>query len=169
MTESEMLRRPEYLHVVLNHLTIYGVMLGALALLISLVLRSRTAQITALILTLVAGVSAYPVLVTGQRAYKTVRAMADDPGAEWLDEHMDRAEKAIGAFYGLAVLALAGLIVPIKWPKAGAPLTALTLAGALACSGIVVYIAQAGGRIRHPEFRPGETLAAPTESQPDHP
>jgi hypothetical protein len=28
MTESEILRRPEYLHVVLNHLTIYGVMLS---------------------------------------------------------------------------------------------------------------------------------------------
>ena len=67
------------------------------------------------------------------------------------------------------LVALAGLVVPIKWPKAGAPLTALTLAGALACSGIVVYIAQAGGRIRHPEFRPGETPAPPTETQPDHP
>jgi hypothetical protein len=165
MTESDILQKPEYLHVALNHLTIYGVMLGALALFIALVLRSRAAQITALVLTLVAGFSAYPVLVTGQRAYKTVRAMADDPGAEWLDEHMDRAEKTVGAFYGLAALALAGLLVPIKWPKAGVPLTALTLAVALVCSGLVLYISQAGGRVRHPEFRPGETPAAPAASE----
>lgn len=166
MTELEILQKPEYLHVVLNHLTIYGVMLGALALGISLALRSRAAQITALILTLVAGLSAYPVLVSGQRAYRTVRGMADDPGAGWLDEHMDRAENTIGAFYGLAALAIAGLIAPVKWPKTGVPLTALTLAGALACSGFAVYISQAGGRVRHPEFRPGDTPTPSTEAQP---
>src|SRR5262247_3005221 len=123
MTEFDLLRKPEYLHVLLNHLPIYGTILGALALAISLVLRSRAAQITALILTLIAGVSAYPVLVSGQRAYKTTRGMSDDAGAEALDEHMGRAEKAIVAFYLMAVLALAGLLVPIKWPKAGLPLS----------------------------------------------
>ncbi len=61
MTELDLLKKPEYIHVVLNHLPIYGTILGALALAISLILRSRAAQITALILTLVAGVSAYPV------------------------------------------------------------------------------------------------------------
>src|SRR6266478_7188507 len=104
MTELDLLKKPEYIHVVLNHLPIYGTMLGALALAISLILRSRAAQITSLILKLLAGASAYPVLVTGQRAYKAIRSMADDTGAEALDEHMDRAEKTIGVFYFLAAL-----------------------------------------------------------------
>src|SRR6267378_8351887 len=138
MTEIDLLQKPEYIHVVLNHLPIYGTILGALALAISLVLRSRAAQITALIITLVAGASSYPVLVTGQRAYKAIRSMADDAGAEALDEHMDRAEKTIGAFYFLAVLALAGLLVPIKWPKAAFPLAVLTLMAAILCSGLAV-------------------------------
>jgi len=81
MTEFDLLQKPEYIHVVLNHLPIYGTIFGALALAISLILRSRAAQITALIITLVAAASAYPVLVTGQRAYKTIRSMADDTGA----------------------------------------------------------------------------------------
>jgi hypothetical protein len=166
MTELDLLQKPEYIHVMLNHLPIYGTMLGALALVISLILRSRAAQMTALILTLIAGASAYPVLVTGQRAYKTIRSVADDAGADALDEHMDRAEKTIGAFYFLAVLALAGLLVPIKWPRAGLPLAALTLAVAVICSGIAVYIAQAGGRVRHAEFRPSETPTPASET--DH-
>jgi hypothetical protein len=66
MTELELLKKPEYIHVVLNLLPIYGTILAALALAISLILRSRAAQITALILTLIAGASAYPVFVTGQ-------------------------------------------------------------------------------------------------------
>jgi len=130
------------------------------------VLRSRAAQITALILTLIAGVSAYPVLVSGQRAYKTTRGMSDDAGAEALDEHMGRAEKAIVAFYFMAVLALAGLLVPIKWPKAGLPLAAVTLAVAVICVGIATYITQPGYRIRHPEFRPSETLTPDSETHP---
>jgi uncharacterized membrane protein HdeD (DUF308 family) len=166
MTEFDLLQKPEYIHVVLNHLPIYGTILGALALAISLVLRSRAAQITALIITLVAAASAYPVLVTGQRAYKAIRSIADDSGAEALDEHMDRAEKTIGVFYFLAALAIAGLIVPIKWPKTSFLLSAVTLAVALICSGLAIYIAQEGGRVRHAEFRPSES---PTPSpETDH-
>jgi hypothetical protein len=165
MTEFDLLQKPEYLHVLLNHLPIYGTMLGALALAMSLVLRSRAAQITALIITLVAAASAYPVLVTGQRAYKAIRSTADDTGAEALDEHMDRAEKTIGVFYFLAALAIASLIVPIKWPKSAVPLVTLTLIVAILCSGVAVYIAQAGGRVRHPEFRPSES---PTPSPETH-
>jgi hypothetical protein len=86
MTELDILKRPEYIHVTLNYLPIYGTILGALVLAISLVLRNRAAQITALILTLIAGVSAYPVLVSGQRAYKTIRGMSDDAGADALDK-----------------------------------------------------------------------------------
>lgn len=168
MTELDILKKPEYLHVLLNHLPIYGTMLGALALVISLVLRSRAAQITALTLTLIAGASAYPVLRTGQMGYKTVRGLSDDPGADWLDEHMDRAEKTIGAFYFLALLALASLLVPMRWPRTGWPLAAVTLAVAVICSGIAVYIAQPGGRVRHPEFRPSDTPAPSTEMHHDN-
>ena len=167
MTELDLLKKPEYIHVVLNHLPIYGTMLGALALAISLILRSRAAQITALILTLIAGASAYPVFVTGQRSYKTIRGVSDDAGADWLDEHMDRAEKMIGVFYFLAALAIAGLLVPIKWPKSAFPLAALTLVVAILCSGIAVYIAQPGGRVRHPEFRTSDTPAPSTEMRHD--
>jgi len=166
MTELDLLKKPEYIHVVLNHLPIFGTIFGVFALATSLILRSRTAQITALILTLIAGASAYPVFVTGQRSYKTIRGVSDDAGADWLDEHMDRAEKTIGAFYFLAALAIAGLLVPIKWPKSAVPLAALTLVVAILCSGIAVYIAQPGGRVRHPEFRPGEN-PTPT-SETDH-
>ena len=168
MTELDILKKPEYIHVVLNHLVIYGTILGAVALAVSLMLRSRAGQITALVITLIAAASAYPVLVSGQRAYKAIRAIADDTGAEALDEHMDRAEKTIGLFYLLALVALAGLLVPIKWPKTGLPLTATTLVLALACFGLSLYIAQEGGRVRHPEFRPGETSETPKSSPEIH-
>ena len=140
-------------------------MLAAFALAVSLLLRSRAAQIIALLLTLIAGASSYPVFVTGQRAYKAIRSVSDDAGADWLDEHMDRAEKTISAFYFLAALAAAGLLAPIKWPKSAVPLVTLTLGAAILCTGIAIYIAQPGGRVRHPEFRPSENPTPETHHQ----
>lgn len=166
MPPFDLLRRPEYLHVVLNHLPIVGPFLGALALAIALVLRSRAAQITALALVLMAGASAYPVLRTGQLAYKAIRNQADDAGADFLDEHMDRAEKSIGAFYLMTLLAFGGLLIPLKWPASSFPLAAATLVVALACSVLAIYIAEPGGEVRHPEFRQQET--EPPRPVPSH-
>jgi len=91
-----------------------------------------------------------------QRAYKTIRNASDDPGAEALDEHMDRAEKMISAFYFLAFLSVPGILVPIKLPKVGMSLTTTALTAALICFGLSVYIVQPGGQARHPESRLSE-------------
>ena len=163
----EILGQPGYLHVLLNHLPIFGTALGALALGVALGLRSRPAQITALVVVLVASASAWPVLVTGQQAYKPIRGLTDDDGSDWLDMHMDRAEKTICAFYLLAAVALAGLLAPRKWPRSATPLAVTNFALSLLCFGLAGYIAQAGGRVRHPEFRP-EHQPAPSPSNPPH-
>ncbi len=153
MPTSQDFAQPGYWHVLLNHLPIYGLAIAALGLLIALVLRSRPAQITALLLVFVAALSAWPVLSTGQAAYKSVRGLADDAGVDWLDAHMERAEKSIVAFYILAALAAAALALPRRWPRSGTPLAIATLALAGACLGLAGYIAYPGGKIRHTEFR----------------
>ena len=48
----------------------------------------------------------------------------------------------------------------------GLPLAAVTLAAAVISVRIAIYIAQPGYRIRHREFRPGQTLAPYSET--DH-
>jgi hypothetical protein len=89
--------------------------------------------------------------------------MMDDDGHAWLDEHQDRAQKLIYLFYVLAVLSLVAIIVPIRWPKSSMLLAiAVVLLGATAlASGC--YIANAGGKIRHREFR--NEPAPPIRSQ----
>ena len=41
------LRQPEYIHVLLNPLPVYGLLAGLIALLIAILLHSRAAKITA--------------------------------------------------------------------------------------------------------------------------
>ena len=79
--------------------------------------------------------------------------MSDDPGRAWLDEHMDRAEDLIYFFYALALLALAAIVAPIKWPRSATALLIATILLGAATLGIGGYIAYAGGKIRHREFR----------------
>ena len=153
----------EHIHVLLNHLPVIGLAMGILALTLAFLLRSRAAQIVGLVLVLVSAASAWPVNFTGLHAYEALRGIVDDDSADWLDEHMERAEKFAPAFYALAALAAAALLAPRKWPRTTTPLAIATLALAVACEGASGWIALAGGQIRHPEFRSESAPPGPTQ------
>ena len=147
------LRQPEYIHVLINPLPIYGLFLSWVGLIIALFLKSRRAQIATLTLVLISSTSAWPVYEFGQQAYDRVLSMADEDGRAWLDEHKDRAEDLIYIFYALAALSAIAIAAPMKWPKSSVPLAiAAILLGAVTL-GAGGYIAYAGGKIRHREFR----------------
>ena len=147
------LRQPEYVHVLLNPVPVYGLLISWLGLIIAVFLKSRRAQVATLVLVLISSLSAWPVYEFGQQAYDRVLSMTDEDGERWLDEHQDRAEDLIWVYYALAVLSAAAIAVPIKWPRSSAPLViAVILLGAGAL-GTGSYIAYAGGKIRHREFR----------------
>jgi disulfide bond formation protein DsbB len=147
------LRQPEYIHVLINPLPVYGLATGLIGLLAALILRSRPAQIATLILVLITAASAWPVYEFGEQAYDRVLAMTDDPGRAWLDEHLRRGEQLIYVFYALAVLALVAIIVPVKWPPSATALASAVLILGFVTLGCGGYIAYAGGKIRHREFR----------------
>jgi hypothetical protein len=147
------LRQPEYIHVLINPLPIYGLAMAWIGLIASLCLGSRRAQIATLAIVLMSAASAWPAYELGQQSYDRVLSMADSDGQAWLDEHRDRAEDLIYFFYALALLSAVAIVAPMKWPKSSMPLTlGVTLLGAIVI-GIGAYIAQAGGKIRHREFR----------------
>ena len=147
------LRQPEYVHVLLNPLPVYGLLIAWIGLLIAFFSKSRRAQIATLVLVLISSLSAWPVYEFGQQGYDRVLSMTDEDGERWLDEHQDRAEDLIWIFYVLAALSAFAVAAPIKWSKSSMPLAiAVILLGAVTL-GTGAYIAYAGGRVRHREFR----------------
>jgi hypothetical protein len=158
------LRQPEYLHVLLNPLPVYGLLIAWIGLIIAFCLKSRRTQLAILVLVLVSSLSAWPVYEFGQQAYDRVLSMADEDGQRWLDEHRDRAEDLIWIFYALAVLSAIAIAAPIKWPKSSAPLVIAVILLGAATLGSGCYIAYAGGRIRHREFR----NVPPPPERPEH-
>jgi hypothetical protein len=160
------LRQPEYIHVLLNPLPVYGLLTGLIGLVLALILKSRSAQIATLTLVLISCASAWPVYEFGQQAYDRVLSMTDEDGGAWLDEHMHRAEELIWIFYVLVALSAIAIAAPIKWPRSSLPLTlAVVLLGAVTL-GSGAYIAYAGGRVRHREFR--NEPAPPKRSEREH-
>ena len=151
----EHLKQPEYLHALLRVFPVEGLSLGMLALVISFILRSRPAQITALILICICAAMAYPVARLGENAYDTIEARSTDDALKWLDAHAQRAEKALFVFYTLAGVSFLALVVPLKYKKSATPLAILTLAISFAAMGAGIWISYAGGQIRHSEFRYG--------------
>jgi hypothetical protein len=166
MTETLLrdLRQPEYLHVLLNPLPIYGLAAGLLALFVALLLRNRQARITGFIVIIVCSASAWPVHELGEQAYDPVLSMSDDQGQAWLQSHKARAEKLIVLFYVLAAAAVAGLVASWKSDKLSFIAAILVLVLGLTTLGAGGYIAYAGGRIRHREFRNGPTLSPSSEA-----
>lgn len=147
------LRQPEYIHVLINPLPVYGLAMGLIGLIIAFFLKSRRAQVVTLIIILITAASAFPVYEFGQQAYDRVLSMADEPGQAWLDEHQGRAEGLIWFFYGLAALSAVALVAARKWPRSATPLVISVILLSIVTLGCGGYIAYAGGKIRHREFR----------------
>ena len=147
------LRQPEYVHVLLNPVPVYGLLVSWIGLIIAFFLKSRRAQIATLALVFICALSAWPVYEFGQQGYDRVLSMTDDDGERWLDEHQHRGENLIRVFYALAVLSAAAIVLPIKWPKTSAPLLITVIVLGAATLGAGGYIAYPGGKVRHREFR----------------
>src|SRR5205814_1160202 len=88
-----------------------------------------------------------------ERSSDRVLSMSDDDGQAWLKAHQHRADQFVPFFYALALLSLAALVLPVKFPRSSVLLAVCTLVFGLLVLGMGGYIAQAGGKIRHREFR----------------
>ena len=151
----EALKRPEYVHVLLNPLPIYGMAMALLALVLGLVTRNKGAQMVALMLIMLVCISVWPVSEFGDKAAERIGTVADADGLRWLKTHDSRADIGVWVYYITGALALATLIAKWKFPKAECWLTTLVFVGTLASLGFGGWIAHAGGQIRHAEFRTG--------------
>ena len=147
------LRQPEYLHVLLNPLPVYGLLVALFGLIAATYLRSRGGQLTALVLIFGSALSVWPVKYHGDQAYERVLVLADEDGQAWLKAHEHRADELIYFYYALALISAVAIFAPKKWPKTARPLVYATMLLALVSLGAGFYIAYAGGKIRHREFR----------------
>jgi len=154
-TISRLLSQPEYVHVAINHFPLVGLFIAVLALVAGLVVRTRAAVLIGLGLVAVTSLSVWPVVEYGEAGFDRVLSMSDDPGQAYLTYHEHLADRWVFLYYVTAALAALTFALVWKWPRVLLPGSLLTVLLAVASLTAGVFIAKAGGEIRHREFRFG--------------
>lgn len=149
------LSHPEYVHLLLNPIPIYGSALGALGLLIALFFKSPSSKIAPLSLLAVAGLSAWPVEEYGHKAESRIENNLDADGHEWFETHEHRAEKVLPVFYVMAAAAVGAIVCCVALPKSARLVSVIVLLLAVVSMWAGAWIGQAGGKIMHKELRNG--------------
>ena len=162
-----LLLTPEHVHVALNHIPLIGLAVACIPLLYGLIRRQRAALVAGMLVALLCSASAPIVTGTGEGAAErftgdALAGVLDDAGMNWIGVHSARADKAVWLIYAVALVAAAGLVAMWKRPRldaiAGVAVLLLCIVSTLA----MIWVADAGGKIRHSEFRmPGAAAPPP--------
>ena len=149
----ELLEDPAYRHILLNHLPLTGLGVGWFVLLWGAIEgRGRSIRF-ALALVLVMSASVTVVMDAGDDAYPFVFDLLDGTGQAWLDHHTELADRWGFVLTLNAVLSAMAIGVGL-WRERFQRLSgAVVLITTLSCLAVVGVIAEAGGKIRHSEFR----------------
>lgn len=155
-----------HLHLLLNHVPVLGTFFGLALLAYALLRRQQDVLKAALGVFVVTGLAAGVVYLTGESAEELVEGMAGITEA-LIEPH---EESALVALVLAGVLGLAAL-VGLLFFRRGVPdwLGSAVLVLALVAGGAMAWTANLGGRINHPEIRPGATVQTlPGEVQAPH-
>ena len=150
---------PEHLHIALNHVALIGLAVAIIPLLLGLIRKDRGALISGLLIVLVCGLSIPVVTETGDGAAERLTAgtagvRLDSASTVFLKIHEDRADIAVIFVYIAMAFAAVSLLTMRFAPAHLYKAAALVLVDCILCTALLIWTAEAGGQIRHPEFRP---------------
>jgi uncharacterized membrane protein len=151
-----------HLHLVINHIPVIGIPIVTLLLAIAYFRHSQElirVSLWLLVLMIAAGAATY---LSGEGAEEVVKQLPDF-AEELVERHELLGTITVSA---AALVGLLTVIALVKTKHAPMPrwMVGGLLVGAIAGSVLVSLTGMTGGRIRHPEVRPGFTLP-PTDLQ----
>jgi hypothetical protein len=163
---GKMIMTPEHLHLILNHVPIFGMACALLPLGVGIALKKKDMLLVGLILATASIWMTGPVMGTGESAHHKylegeVRPYLDPDVDDYLHAHEERAEVGSKIMYAAAVLALVSLVIYFKKPDwVYGVSTALWVVGLLSILA-GAWIAESGGKIRRVDFRGAAEQSAP--------
>jgi uncharacterized membrane protein len=154
-----------HLHLMLNHLPVLGTVFGLLLLAYGLIRKKPDLLKLSLGVFVLAALAAGAAYLTGEQAEEVVEHLAGISEAI-IEPHEEAAWIALLGAGVLGLLALGGLIW-FRQRDVSKMFSVATLVLALAVSGWMVYTANLGGKISHPEIRSADSVAAPVYENTD--
>ncbi len=159
----ELLEDPAYRHVLLNHLPLTALGVAWVVLAWAAIENRWRSIVLGLVLVALCAGAAIPVMESGGDAYPFVFDRLDGTGQAWLDRHTELADRWGFVFPVLAVVTLAAIALGHARASLRRIASAAVLVATLFALAVAVTIAEAGGMIRHDEFRLVDP--PPTESR----
>jgi len=167
----ETLLTPAHIHLAINHVPIIGLAVACLPVLIGILFHSRGALASGLLAVILCAGAMPFIMETGEEAYESFTDGSISPGMDVAGkaafrEHGHRAKFTAPVVYAAGILSLVALLALIKFPRQAAWIGWAVLVGSTLSIALSVWTAEAGGRIRHPEFRPEPKPTAQPQLQP---
>jgi hypothetical protein len=152
---------PLHLHLMLNHLPIYGTVFAGIVLGWGLVRRSREGVRFGLWLTVLLALATIPVDLTGDPAEHQLRQF--DPGVERriIHAHEESGERGLWVVLATGAVAAAALWLGRRSTEPRGTMPLVVLACLLVSFAMFAYAALLGGQIRHTELREPSTVVPP--------
>jgi hypothetical protein len=151
---------PAHLHLMLNHVPVFGALFAALLIGWGLLRRSEDVLRLGLALGLVVGIATWGVQLTGEPAEEVVEHLAG-VSRRTIHAHEEASEWATYVIAAAGLVSLLALLLVRRRHRAARGLSLLALVVSLVGFAAVSRAALLGGEIRHPEARPG--FVAPAE------
>lgn len=160
---------PAHLHLAINHAPIIGLSVACIPLLIGILFQSRGALASGLIAVILCAGTMPAIMETGEAAQESFVDGSIEPGMDAAGkaafrEHSGRAKFTAPVVYAAGLLALIALAALIKFPRESAIIGWAVLIGVALSILLSVWTAEAGGRIRHSEFRATPPAQSPSEA-----
>ncbi len=143
-----------HLHLLVNHVPVFGLIFGLLLLFVALWRRSAELSRTSLAIFVITGIGTIVVYLTGEPAGDAVEHLAG-VGESMVERHEDAAMAATVAAGIVGALSAIGLLVFRKAAAVPRWVASSTLVLALGAAGLMGWTANLGGQIRHSEIRAG--------------
>jgi hypothetical protein len=162
-----------HLHIMLNHVPVFGSLFAALLIAWGLLRKSEDVLRLGLALAFVVGIATWGVKLTGEPAERIVEHMAGVT-RQSIHAHEEAADWATYLIAAAGVLGLIALLLVRRRHRSARGLSILALVVSLVGFAAVSRAALLGGEIRHPEARSdfvapaeaGERGAQPPAGQP---
>ena len=154
-----------HLHLLSNHLPLFGSLMGLIVLGYGIWKRSNHTKMAAYIVLIVSSIGAVVAYLTGPAAADTVKDL-QGVSKEALEVHAQAAQFAFYAFIIVALFSLIGIYVTQKRPLRARMFGFIVLFISLWAFAVVARTAYVGGQIRHSEIR-GDAPAQDDVKKPD--
>jgi hypothetical protein len=156
---------PAHIHIMLNHIPLFGSLFAALLIGWGLLRKSEDVLRLGLALAFVVGIATYGVKLTGEPAEEVIEHLAG-VSRRMIHDHEEAAEWATWVIAAAGIVSLLGWMMVRRRHKAGRGLAILALVLSLVGFAAASRAALLGGEIRHPEARPGFVAPPPAPEGP---